>query len=408
MRDDSHKAIRRAMMIARQPAAYGGGYGAFPTDPSMMSAQTPVMTEGGPVMETQGQLDASLGSVGYARGGDVEGRLNPRNLPGFHVRVPSSRPSRADGGPVQEPQDDDVRIDNPIIGYHGSPHEFSRFDLSKIGTGEGAQAYGHGSYIAENEGVARDYRDTLSSNFKYYKQKPIGEIIPDDPLQAKIILEMQKMGANADVVNAADRVHYKEQQNWSRLRDARDAVSRDLSKDPSKGHMYEVAIHARPEEFLDWDKPLNEQAPHIQEFAKNVDLSHLKPGNRTRTMLEWYREGKDQPHDPVTGKHLVSALNKTDEHGPETSADLAEAGIPGIRYFDAGNRGAGDGTRNYVVFHPKHMEIKRRYAEGGTVPKMNLNDDATMQKALRVTAKNRPTVALADDFVKQLRGRPRA
>jgi hypothetical protein len=31
-----------------------------------------------------------------------------------------------------------------IKAYHGSPHSFERFDSSKIGTGEGAQVYGHG------------------------------------------------------------------------------------------------------------------------------------------------------------------------------------------------------------------------------------------------------------------------
>lgn len=46
-----------------------------------------------------------------------------------------------------------------IIAYHGSPHSFDKFDLSKIGTGEGAQAYGHGLYFAESEPVARSYRD---------------------------------------------------------------------------------------------------------------------------------------------------------------------------------------------------------------------------------------------------------
>ena len=42
-----------------------------------------------------------------------------------------------------------------IVAYHGSPHSFDRFDTSKIGTGEGAQAYGHGLYFAEGEGIAR-------------------------------------------------------------------------------------------------------------------------------------------------------------------------------------------------------------------------------------------------------------
>src|SRR5687767_3158774 len=34
--------------------------------------------------------------------------------------------------------------------FHGSPHKFDKFDMSKVGTGEGAQAYGHGLYFAEN------------------------------------------------------------------------------------------------------------------------------------------------------------------------------------------------------------------------------------------------------------------
>ena len=41
-----------------------------------------------------------------------------------------------------------------IVAYHGSPHSFDQFDTSKIGTGEGAQAYGHGLYFAEEEGVS--------------------------------------------------------------------------------------------------------------------------------------------------------------------------------------------------------------------------------------------------------------
>jgi hypothetical protein len=50
----------------------------------------------------------------------------------------------------------------PIVAYHGSPHDFEKFDATKIGTGEGAQAYGHGLYFAESEGVAHSYRDTLA------------------------------------------------------------------------------------------------------------------------------------------------------------------------------------------------------------------------------------------------------
>lgn len=48
------------------------------------------------------------------------------------------------------------------IVYHGSPHKFDKFDSSKIGTGEGSQAQGHGLYFAENKAVADEYRKALS------------------------------------------------------------------------------------------------------------------------------------------------------------------------------------------------------------------------------------------------------
>ena len=45
----------------------------------------------------------------------------------------------------------------------GEPSALGLFDANKIGTGEGAQAYGHGLYFAESEDVARGYRDSLAS-----------------------------------------------------------------------------------------------------------------------------------------------------------------------------------------------------------------------------------------------------
>ena len=41
-----------------------------------------------------------------------------------------------------------------IRAYHSSPHDFDKFDLAKIGTGEGAQVYGHGLYFAESPAVS--------------------------------------------------------------------------------------------------------------------------------------------------------------------------------------------------------------------------------------------------------------
>jgi hypothetical protein len=52
--------------------------------------------------------------------------------------------------------------------------------------------------------------------------------------------------------------------------------------------------------------------------------------------------------------------------GPKKATEqLRERGIPGIRYLDAGSRGAGDGSRNYVVFDDSLIDIIRKYGIAG-------------------------------------------
>ena len=60
--------------------------------------------------------------------------------------------------------------------FHGSPHLFKNWDFSKMGSGEGAQAFGHGGYFAGSKGVGEYYRDQFSSPRKAsLSGKPIGD-----------------------------------------------------------------------------------------------------------------------------------------------------------------------------------------------------------------------------------------
>jgi hypothetical protein len=47
--------------------------------------------------------------------------------------------------------------------WHGTAATFEKFDHAYMGTGEGNQAYGYGTYRAQNAGVAKYYRDMMSS-----------------------------------------------------------------------------------------------------------------------------------------------------------------------------------------------------------------------------------------------------
>ena len=69
--------------------------------------------------------------------------------------------------------DDENKNQQGITAYHGSPHEFDQFDTSKIGTGEGAQSYGHGLYFAEHEPIAKGIVINCQTTFQMKCCRPI-------------------------------------------------------------------------------------------------------------------------------------------------------------------------------------------------------------------------------------------
>lgn len=146
-------------------------------------------------------------------------------------------------------------IENVSV-WHGSPHDFDQFKTSQIGTGEGAQAYGHGLYFSESEDVARGYKDRLSPNKSNLPNGPdtaaktILRTKGDDEGE-RIFREMySKLGLSDDELSASL------------------AAARKELTDPSRGRMYEAQINASPDEFLDWDLPLSEQTKTVQSLYR--------------------------------------------------------------------------------------------------------------------------------------------
>lgn len=63
--------------------------------------------------------------------------------------------------PAPQPQADQPELFSTRA-YHGAPHDFTTFSLEKIGTGEGAQAFGWGLYFTSDESIARWYAKKLA------------------------------------------------------------------------------------------------------------------------------------------------------------------------------------------------------------------------------------------------------
>lgn len=174
--------------------------------------------------------------------------------------------------------------------YHGSPHLFNKFDISKLGTGEGAQTYGHGLYFAENPMVAEYYRSKLMPTQEF----------------------LQKVSKGEDV----------------------------------KGNLYKVDI---PDEhipkMLDWYKPLSEQTPEVQKALSN--LPHRSKEWTFKNTLETLNAA---PHTKEisgmnpTGQEIYSLLGNDIMVGNRASGQkyasdlLSKQGIKGIKYLDEGSR----------------------------------------------------------------------
>ena len=117
--------------------------------------------------------------------------------------------------------------------------------------------------------------------------------------------------------------------------------------------MYQVGINADPEHFLDWDKPLSQQSPHVQQNLADVLRYHKVPLN-------------NNAGGETTAGQMMGYLQSRFGNDADPISELSDANIPGIKYLDQGSRGSGgDPTHNYVTFSDDMIDILRKYGLPG-------------------------------------------
>lgn len=286
-----------------------------------------------------------------------------------------------------------VEPDYPIRAFHGSPHSFDRFSLDKIGTGEGAQAYGHGLYFAESEDVARQYRNDLAGRSAAVDgAKTYGTESP-----AHSVLGAANWDIDQAIINAREHIDhftnvdrsFSKRAGWEEVLGQLDDWKARGAVEANPGSMYEVGINADPNTFLDWDRPLSEQPESVMSALRNtlggsgVDLPNgvvqLENG-RWATAVDGVPIGRPQGWpDQSTAEQALRYANEDGQYlygtagsilqrqrnQPEISAALAAQGVPGIRYLDGNSRGVGEGSSNYVLFDDELVKIIRKYGISG-------------------------------------------
>ena len=270
---------------------------------------------------------------------------------------------------------------NPIgmTAWHGSPHVFEKFDLSKIGTGEGAQAYGSGMYMAQAPTVAKEYANRLGSNLltidgkamDFANPQHIAAAMVSDPINAGLpakslasalkydprgILPGGTKASVEDVIKALEKGELPNYQN-------------------TKGNLYKVDLpdtHIR--RMLDWDAPIKDQPTVVRNLAKQLGIDKNDLGGDLLAKV-----GKDEAGRKVmqdAGIRGVKYLDEKSRFSPH-EVTISVKGKPyasnqfmtkdqALKYADEKKAEGFEanykpvGTRNFVVFDPNHLSILER------------------------------------------------
>lgn len=227
----------------------------------------------------------------------------------------------------------------PIEVWHGSPYEFEAIDMSKVGTGEGAQSYGHGSYWAEARAVGENYFSSIG-----IKRAPDNLSQFDREAYMLAFDSIQQSGHNS-VAAKESLVKGMESSPTSKL-----LYQRAIELfDTVTASLYRAVINAPREAFIDFDKPLRDQPDEILDklvaAVNKVNADAFARWTGDPSLLSRVPE--------VTKEQLKSATLTAGDwmdamgggsHGAiwsessAMSAAFREAGIPGIRYLDQGSR----------------------------------------------------------------------
>jgi hypothetical protein len=278
----------------------------------------------------------------------------------------------------------------PMDVWHGTPHRFDAFDASKIGSGEGAQAFGHGLYFGEARGTGEEYRKMLSTKVDvngkplYDANKIVGSTGNPD-------LDDYLVANLGDVVaakkNLVEDIKYVAEGNPEAAKQMQKTLEdlNNLKVDKQEaGYLYKVDL---PDEeiakMLDWDKPLSKQPknvqdyfyshPKVQEYVSNQNAERLRlneqyPGRLSNPALKNI-VNKEMTADSLKGSKLyelaTTGYSVKDESIPVEM--MRQAGIPGNRYLDQGSRVVSGGELIDVFKTPSGWKSKIKVTDRGGV-----------------------------------------
>ena len=266
---------------------------------------------------------------------------------------------------------DDIRFRQV---YHGSPASLGHFDHAFTGTGEGAQAYGWGTYVTEVKGIARKYAaiGIKRGNHITYDGEPLSPVLDNEYYFDEVWRIWKRQILSSTDVDSLKRnissvyMDGRTASAYSGRRKAFEQQKQELLSDIDAGririepprHLYTVEI---PENngmnYLYWDRPVSAE----QQGKIFLQLRKERFFFPEATAEFW----SGRSHVWNSGKefygfldHMFMNPDRDTDSQRLASGFLSRAGFTGIDYpAECSTGGRADGARNYVIFSEADLKI---------------------------------------------------
>ena len=290
--------------------------------------------------------------------------------------------------------------------YHGSGADFDAFDHSHMGEGEGAQAYGWGTYVTEVKGIGKTYANATAHN--YNKALRLLER-KRDSIRNSLRIESLELDSARGGLRVAVKAKAKAEENYEEFLKRREEIEEKYGKHSTQyddylwNSPYAIAVRAiehyenkikeRETKLHSLQKDLEETKKQIENIAKEFPR-HLYtveiPDDNGSNYLDWnghpaesllkgvgsflesngFERVQDNParyekgestvvlNPDATGADLYAELREALGSDKKASQALSELGCIGIKYpADNMRDGREDGAKNYVIFNENDAKI---------------------------------------------------
>ncbi|MBR1437869.1 MAG: hypothetical protein IJ587_04965 [Synergistaceae bacterium] len=264
--------------------------------------------------------------------------------------------------------------------YHGTRNILSgnRFDLQYLGTGEGAQAYGYGIYLAENPNVSQSYRFPSKGKSFYSFRLPNGTTLNERELEDTLIGDVQyflpdKLMKFLDVDNIVNDIKALHNIPKYSFRAAKKHII-DKYVQSFFAYAQRNISNSMAERWRDaLYKKLGSLIPvqvSLTTTRHNGNLYYVD-GSENNVLLDWDARLSEQPQEVLnaltqsglslnyndTGETFYRTLSSELGGDMNASMRLNDLGIPGLRYWDGWSRNENTGTHNFVIWNTDTLRL---------------------------------------------------